>query len=86
MKRKIHLPFILMGLLLCFGCSNQKNEENILVARDNYEKFVSNHEFSKAPILNKKQLKAIPKYDRPDLAWQQDFLKNHGSCNRQTRA
>ena len=75
MNRKLHIPFILISLFLCFGCSNHKNEDNILVARDNYEKFVSNHEFSKAPVLNKKQLEQIPKYDRPDLAWQQDFLR-----------
>lgn len=75
MKRELQLPLLLLGLLLCFACSNNKNEENIFIARDNYENFVISHEFSKAPILNKKQLKAIPKYDRPDLAWQQDFLR-----------
>ena len=57
MKRKIQVPLIVMGLLLCFGCSNHKNVDHIFVARNNYEKFVSNHEFSNAPILNKKQLK-----------------------------
>lgn len=43
-------------------------------SRKGYEKLLQNHNFSKTPHYSKEELKKIPKYDRPDLAWEQDFL------------
>lgn len=44
-------------------------------SRQEFEKFIINHPFNKRDRLNSIDLKKIPKKDRPDLAWEQDFLK-----------
>lgn len=43
--------------------------------REAYEQFLAAHEFSQTPRMNREQLRELPKQDRPDLAWQQDFLR-----------
>ncbi len=43
--------------------------------RQKYEDKINSHEFSNRGFMSKTDLKKIPKYDRPDLAWEQDFLK-----------
>ena len=37
--------------------------------------FLAEHPYSKRELLTKEQLKEIPKQDRPDLAFEQDFLR-----------
>ncbi len=43
-------------------------------SRRGYEQLLQNHPFSQTPHYTESELRAIPKYDRPDLAWQQDYL------------
>lgn len=43
--------------------------------REAYGEYLENHPFSKRPHLTKNEFKEIPKADRPDLAWEQDFLR-----------
>jgi len=43
--------------------------------RAKYEQYLENHPFSKRKHYTKEELKAIPKEDRPDLGWEQDFLR-----------
>jgi surface protein len=43
--------------------------------RVKYEQYIESHPFSKRKHYSKQELKAIPKQDRPDLAWEQDFLR-----------
>lgn len=43
-------------------------------ARKAYQDFLATHPYTTRPHMNKAQLKAIPKKDRPDLAWEQDYL------------
>ena len=42
--------------------------------RKAYQDFLNNHPYTTRPHMTKAQLKAIPKKDRPDLAWEQDYL------------
>jgi len=39
-----------------------------------YSCYIQGHPYSKRPHYTKSELKLIPKKDRPDLAWEQDFL------------
>ena len=43
--------------------------------RGKYEQYLENHPFANRKHYSKAELKAIPKEDRPDLAWEQDFLR-----------
>ncbi|WP_417600981.1 PKD domain-containing protein [Owenweeksia hongkongensis] len=45
-----------------------------LTEKDKYRHYINSHEFNTRPHLNPKQIKQIPKKDRPDLAWEQNFL------------
>ena len=40
-----------------------------------YEQYIENHPFSNRPHLNKTQVKALKKGDRPYQGWEQDFLR-----------
>lgn len=48
-------------------------ETNNNVDRTEYESFLKNHPYYQQAYTSK-ELKAIPKEDRPDMAWQQDYL------------
>lgn len=43
--------------------------------RSDFELFINQHPYSLTPRQTPKQLKQVPKYDRPDLAWEQDYLR-----------
>lgn len=74
MKRILPISIALAFSVLIYDCSN-KAEPTIFEVRNKYQKFIDDHEFSRTPLLNKAKLKAMPKQDRPDLAWEQDFLR-----------
>lgn len=42
--------------------------------RDQYRKLIQSHPYSQRENLSPEDIKAMPKKDRPDLAWEQDFL------------
>jgi gliding motility-associated-like protein len=44
------------------------------ICRERYERYINNHEFSTRQHLTPEQIKKIPKKDRPDLGWEQNFL------------
>lgn len=60
---------VLMGIFLFGFFLNYQSSD-----REEYERFLSNHEFSKHRGLSLDELKQMPKQDRPDLAWEQNFL------------
>ncbi len=74
MKKKLFIMSTIIISAFLFNCSDRA-ENNILEIRSEYQRFIDNHEFSNRPFLNKQELEAIPKQDRPDLAWEQDFLR-----------
>lgn len=52
----------------------QQDTETTITEREKYEAFINAHEYSNKRYT-KKELKQIPKKDRPDLAWEQNFLE-----------
>lgn len=75
MKKKLlllGLTFVIAGGLF-FVLKTEKNDTEKL--RTEFAEFLKNHEYSKRKLMTKEELKAIPKADRPDLAFEQDFLR-----------
>ncbi|MEA3495876.1 MAG: PKD domain-containing protein [Bacteroidota bacterium] len=75
MKRFFTIVLILVNLF--FFSKNilaQTANKSINKSRSDYEKFVNQHPYSNHQHFSKNELKKIPKKDRPDLAWQQNFL------------
>ena len=74
MKRKLPLlGAVIVTLLATIYFYPKENKTKILRAK--YAQFVKNNKYSKTKILSKSALKQIPKQDRPDLAFEQDFLR-----------
>jgi hypothetical protein len=77
-----------LGLLVAFflGSSayfaNQYAKKQALISENqetqlNYEKYLREHPYSNRKYKNKEEYKAsgLPRYDRPDFAMEQDFLR-----------
>lgn len=48
-----------------------------VINKEKYSKYLQNHPYNLRPQMTKEELKAIPKYDRPDLAYEHDWLITH---------
>lgn len=48
--------------------------EDKLTEKEHYSLYLNSHPYSLRPGMTKEDLKKIPKRDRPDLAWEQNFL------------
>lgn len=46
-----------------------------LSPREQYAVYLQNHPYNNRPRLSREEWKAVPKRDRPDLGWEQDFLR-----------
>tara|TARA_R110002050_G_scaffold221792_2_gene357650 strand:- start:317 stop:3940 length:3624 start_codon:yes stop_codon:yes gene_type:complete len=75
------LYFLLFGILVILLISNRNSISNAFAkndaettneARVKYEKILANHPYNRR--LTDEQMTKIPKADRPDLAFEQDFL------------
>ncbi len=65
-------------LVTAFGVYKLTNEETKTereLERETYEEFIENHEFMNRKPMSKEEWKSIPKQDRPDLAWEHDFIR-----------
>lgn len=49
--------------------------EETKVDREAFSKYLNEHPFARREHMDKKQLKKLEKRDRPDLAWEQDYLR-----------
>lgn len=67
---KKSLPILLLAILFLPG-----KEYSPLAEKDLFRAIVNSHQYAVRPHLNKEQIKAMPKQDRPDLAWEQNYLE-----------
>lgn len=75
-KKLLYVAF--PSLVVAIGLNHWTNQEQISdreLDRKKYEKFIEEHEFMNREPMTKKEWKAIPKKDRPDLAWEHDFIR-----------
>lgn len=75
MFKKLHLILFvaLISISTIFLIDTYPNKTNKL--RKQYAEMVSKSPYAKSRILKESELKEIPKRDRPDLAFQQDFIR-----------
>lgn len=71
MKKLVLPALILMGLITTTLFVTQQSTD---VKKQSYADFFQNHEYNKRDSYSKKELKKIPKKDRPDLANEREFL------------
>lgn len=70
MRLLLHAVLVSLFLLDVHTLWSQPN-----ISREKYEEFLKQHPFQKTPRLTPEQLKKIPKNTRPDLAYEQDYLR-----------
>jgi hypothetical protein len=75
MKKKLLIVSIILISLVSIIYVFQENTEEPTQHSRQLAEFLAQHPFSNREILSPEQLKAVPKRDRPDLAFEQDFLR-----------
>ena len=74
MNKKVYLlGAVVVVVLITIYTANRTDKTEKL--RTKYAEFLKKSPYSKSKILKESELKKIPKQDRPDLAFQQDFLR-----------
>jgi hypothetical protein len=68
---KAILFFIFLIIIAPLSSNSQDYSKT---SREEFNEFIMNHPFMVREKLTKEEIKKIPKRDRPDLAWEQDFL------------
>ncbi len=63
------LPLLLLSILLLPSAKIEKTSE-----KEIYRIAINSHKYSTRPHLTKEDIKQMPKKDRPDLAWEQNFM------------
>ncbi len=63
---------VFLGVSTLYIINRENHKEKKRVA---FIEYLNNHPYSKRKIISKGELKKIPKKDRPDLAFEQDFLR-----------
>ncbi len=75
MKKTLSL-FLFSVLIFSYSTSfGQYSDLYLQEKKQAYKEFLKNHEYKNRPHYTKEELKAIPKYDRPDLAKELNFLQ-----------
>lgn len=63
----------IIGLVAVFSWCYVVSKVDI-INTNNFERFIQSHPYYKRVPADPSKIKSIPKADRPDLAWEQDFL------------
>lgn len=76
MKNFAHFNKVILFffLLIIVFPSSSFSQDLSKSSREEFNEFIMNHPFMVREKLTKEEIKKIPKRDRPDLAWEQDFL------------
>ena len=66
---------ILFALVAMFGALIVYFRPELDSEKDKFRLFLASHPFNQTERMSSSELKKLPKQDRPDLAWQQDYLR-----------
>lgn len=75
MNKTKSLLFVVIIAFVSIFIYNSNKETDYEQKQREYAEYLSNHPYSKRGYLSKEDLKAMPKEDRPDLAFEQNFLR-----------
>ncbi|TXD49837.1 T9SS type A sorting domain-containing protein [Polaribacter sp. IC073] len=75
MNKKLSLSILAVVAIVAIFLINNNKETAFEKKQKEYAAYLANHPYSKRKSLTRKELRAIPKKDRPDLAFEQDFLR-----------
>ncbi|QOD59987.1 T9SS type A sorting domain-containing protein [Polaribacter haliotis] len=75
MNKKLYLLASVFVVAIVTIIIFQNQETDIEKQQREYAEYINNHPYSKRKPISKEELKAMPKKDRPDLAFEQDFLR-----------
>ena len=66
---------MLFALVVLFGAQVVYFRPELDSEKDKFRLFLASHPFNQTERMSSSELKKLPKQDRPDLAWQQDYLR-----------
>lgn len=76
MKKVILAAMVLsLALQACTQGDNTAPNKDATMTRAEYQEYVRQHEYSQPLQLTAEEIQEMPKADRPDLAWQQNFMQ-----------
>lgn len=75
MNKKLSLSIIAVVAISATVLINSNKESKFEKKQKEYAAYLANHPYANRAPLSREELKAIPKKDRPDLAFEQDFLR-----------
>jgi photosystem II stability/assembly factor-like uncharacterized protein len=75
MKKKLLLSTLTLLIIIVVVLISHDKQTEFEKKQKEYATYLANHSYSNRTSLTRKELEAIPKKDRPDLAFEQDFLK-----------
>ena len=82
MKRKLSLILVAIVVIIATVFTYNTKETAFEKNKNEYAAYLKNHPYTKRAPLSRKDLRAMPKKDRPDLAFEQDFLKTMDPSTR----
>ncbi|AUC85896.1 hypothetical protein CW731_11610 [Polaribacter sp. ALD11] len=75
MSKKLSLSILAVVAIFAVVLINNNKETDFEKKQKEYAEYLANHPYANRAFLSRKELKATPKKDRPDLAFEQDFLR-----------
>lgn len=75
MNKKLSLITLALIALSTVLFINRDKETEFEKKQKEYAAYLANHPYTKRAPLSREEIKAMPKKDRPDLAFEQDFLR-----------
>ncbi|WP_299064144.1 T9SS type A sorting domain-containing protein [uncultured Polaribacter sp.] len=75
MNKKLGFSIIVIISLLIFMFYADNSQVTFENKKKEYVEYILNHPYTKRAPLTSEEIKALPKKDRPDLAFEQDFLR-----------
>ncbi|GAB7255580.1 T9SS type A sorting domain-containing protein [Polaribacter sp. OB-PA-B3] len=75
MNKKLSFSILAIVAIITVVLVNYNSETEFEKKQKEYAEYLANHPYAKRAPLTREEIKAMPKKDRPDLAFEQDFLR-----------
>ena len=75
MNKKLPISILAVVILFMILFIYNNKESELEIKQKEYAAYLANHPYANRVPLTREEIKAMPKKDRPDLAFEQDFLR-----------